>query len=121
MNYMKAKKYSFKEAKKIDLGTKLIYKYPTPTKEFDIGYMIVKGRHPEDSHNFIYEHTCQFVMYIIKGKGKFFVGGDTFSVSARDVVFVPKNTAFAAEGKFEYLTVDVPAFSPEQSEERSHE
>lgn len=45
---MKAIKYSASEVKKIDLDTKQIYKYPSPTKEMDIARMVVKGRHPKD-------------------------------------------------------------------------
>lgn len=114
---MKAKKYSPKETDKIDLGTKVIYKYSTPTKEMDIGRMVVKGRHPKKKNQFILEHDCQFVVYVIKGKGKIFAGDDTFSVRVGDVVFVPKENKFAVEGDLEYITVDVPAFYPEQHEE----
>jgi len=114
---MKAKKYTFKETNKIDLGIKIIYKYPSPSKRFDIAKMIVKGRHPQESNKFIIEHKCQFVIYVTKGKGKIYAGEDIFEVKVGDVVFVPTNNKFAAEGKMEYITVDVPAFFMEQSEE----
>jgi|SRR3989344_4453071 len=114
---MKPVKYSFGETNKIDLGTKVIYKYPTPTKEFDIARMVVSGRHPEGVNKFILEHGCSFVIYVIKGTGKIYAGEDVFEVKAGDVVFVPKENKFAAEGQMEYITVDVPAFYMEQSEE----
>jgi len=114
---MKAVKYSASEVKKIDLGTKVIFKYPTPTKEMDIARMVVKGRHPENKNSFLLEHVCNFVIYVIKGKGKIYAGEEMFGVEVGDVVFVPKENKFAAEGEMEYITVDSPAFFPEQSEE----
>ena len=97
--------------------SKIIYKYPTPTKNLDIGYMIVKGRHPKNPNTFIIEHECSFLIYIIKGKGTVYTGEQKFLIKEKDVVFVPANTKFAVEGNVEYVTVDSPAFHPEQSEE----
>ena len=33
---------------------------------------------PEKENHFILEHVCQFVMYIIKGQGKYYVGDEIF-------------------------------------------
>ena len=114
---MKPIKYCSTDTNKIDLRTKVIYKYPTPTKSFDIGLMVVNGRHPENPKTFILETDCSFVMYITKGAGQVFVGEDIFKVESKDVVFVPANYKFAVEGDFEYITFDSPAFYPEQSTE----
>ncbi len=114
---MKAQKYSFNQTKKIGFGTKVIYKYPTPTRDLDIGVMVVNGRHPEDPQTFILEHECQFVMYVTKGSGKVYAGEELFDVQEKDVIFIPSLTKFAVEGILEYVTVDSPAFFPEQSEE----
>ena len=114
---MKPQKYSFKDAHLIDLETKKIYKYPTPTKTLDIARMVVKGRHPKNNNTFIIEHKCQFVIYVMKGKGIIYAGNEKFSVGVGDVVFVRTENKFAVEGKLEYITVDSPAFYPEQSEE----
>lgn len=108
---MKPQKYSSNDTNKIDLETKIIYKYPTPTKDFDIAYMVVKGRHPEDKNTFIVESACQFFMYIVKGEGTVYAGNETFQVKEKDVVFIPTNTKFAVEGNFEYVTVDKPLFT----------
>ena len=114
---MKPKKYSASDTNKIDLGTKVIYKYPTPTKDMDISRMVVKGRHPWEKDRFILEHECSFVIYVINGGGLIFAGDEKFDVKVGDVVFVPKENKFAVEGNLEYITFDVPAFYPEQSEE----
>ncbi len=114
---MKPVKYTPKDTFKIDLGSKIIYKYPSPDKSVDIGLMIVKGRHPESQKKFILEHGCSFVMYITKGEGIVYAGDEKFDVTVGDVIFVPKENKFAVDGDFEYVTVDTPAFYPEQSEE----
>ncbi len=115
---VKPVKISAKEAKKIELGpTKTIYKYVLPTKLFDIAKMVVKGRHPEDPNKVILEKDCSFAMYVTKGEGKYLVNGEELAVTEGDVVFVPAGSTFACEGDFEYITVDVPAYYPEQSEE----
>src|SRR5665213_2200243 len=107
---MKPTKYSYSDTDKIDLGNKVIYKYPTPTKDFDVGIMVVDGRHPVNEGSFIIEKACSFVMYILKGSGKVYAGEDIFAVVEKDVVFVPSNHKFAIEGKLEYVTFDSPAY-----------
>jgi mannose-6-phosphate isomerase-like protein (cupin superfamily) len=57
------------------------------------------------------------VIYITKGSGIIYAGDEKYEVSVGDVVFVPTENKFAAEGDMEYVTVDTPAFYPEQSEE----
>ena len=114
---MKAVKYTQDDINKIDLGTKVIYKYPTPTDLMDIGRMVVSGRHPVDDSKFIVEHKCNFIMYITSGKGKVYAGEEIFEVKSNDVVFVPKKNKFAVEGEMEYITFDTPAFNLGQSEE----
>jgi mannose-6-phosphate isomerase-like protein (cupin superfamily) len=114
---MQPVKYSARDTVKIDLETKVIFKYPTPTKDFDVGYMILKGRHPKSPNAFIFENECSFVIYVLSGTGKIYAGDNTFEVVPKDVVFVPAKNNFAAEGDFEYVTFDSPAFLPEQSSE----
>lgn len=114
---MKPQKYSLKDTTKIDLGTKIIYKYPTPTRAFDVARMVVNGRHPKGKNTYILEHGCMFAMYIIKGKGKVYAGDNVFEVGVDDVIVVPTDNKFAVEGKMEYITFDIPAYYPEQSEE----
>jgi predicted enzyme related to lactoylglutathione lyase len=107
--------YSADETTLIDLGpTKQIHKYPSPTRQLDIGRMVINGRHPEKG--FVVEQGCDFVMYVTQGNGKYYVGDEVFEVKPGDVVFVPTGNKFAAEGEFEYITVDSPAFYPEQTE-----
>jgi mannose-6-phosphate isomerase-like protein (cupin superfamily) len=108
-------KYSRSDTELIDLGpTKKIYKYPSPTRSLDIGIMVLNGRHPESG--FVVEHDCEFVMYVTKGEGTFYVGDSIYKVKPGDAVFVPTDHKFAADGNFEYITVDSPAYYPGQTE-----
>lgn len=75
------------------------------------------GRHPKGKNTFVLEHGCMFVMYIIKGNGKVYAGESIFDVNVDDEVFVPTDHKFAVEGNLEYITFDLPAYYPEQSEE----
>jgi len=114
---MKPKKFTFKDARKVDLGTKVIYKYPTLSRLLELNHMKVNGRHPEKKDEYILEHDCQFIVYVIRGKGKIYAGDEVFSVKVSDAVYVPTENKFAAEGKnFEYITVETPAWYPEQAE-----
>ena len=113
---MKPRKYTLDDIRIVDLKTKIIYKYPTPTKKLEVNYMKVNGRHPEEKNKFIIEHKCQFVVYVTKGKGKIYAGNEIFEVKEGDVVFVPTNNRFAVEGKLEYVTFENPAWYPEQAE-----
>ncbi len=56
-------------------------------------------------------------MYIIKGKGVVYAGDEIFNVHVDDVMIVPIDNEFAVEGNMEYITFDLPAYYPEQSEE----
>ena len=114
---MKPQKFTFKDIKKIDLKTKIIYKYPTLSKLLELNYMVVNGRHPENKDEYVIEYDCQFVIYITKGVGKIYAGDEIFNVKIGDVVYVPTENKFAAEGNnFEYITIDTPAWYPEQAE-----
>lgn len=112
---MKPIKYTPSDTNKIDLGTKIIYKYPTSIKELDFSRMVITGRNPVTG--FLLEHDCQFFIYVTKGQGKVITNDEVIEVTVGDVVFVPKETKFAMEGDFEYVTAGTPAFYPEQAEE----
>ena len=101
---MKPIKYSSRESIIVNLGTKVIYKFPTQTKLFDLARMVVNGRHPENPKEFILESDCHFMIYVIKGKGKIYAGDKVFQVVVGDVIDVPPGNKFACEGKdFEYI------------------
>ena len=105
---MKPRKFTFEDTKKIDLGTKVIYKYPALSRLLELSHMVVNGRHPENKNEVIIEHDCQFIIYVTKGNGKIYAGGEVFEVKVGDTVYIPAENKFAAEGKdFEYLTVDL--------------
>jgi len=101
---MKSQKFTFKDAKKVDLGTKIIYKYPSLSKSSELNCMVVNGRHPEDKNEYIIERDCQFIIYVTKGNGKIYAGKEIFNVEVGDAVYVPTENKFAVEGNdLEYI------------------
>lgn len=114
---MKPRKFTFEDTKKVDLKTKVIYKYPSLSRLLELNYMVVSGRHPKNENEYIIEHDCQFIIYVTKGNGKIRAGGEIFDVKIGDAVYVPAENKFAAERKdFEYITVETPAWYSEQAE-----
>ncbi len=104
------------QAKIVDQGTKIIRKYTASDKQLEINHMILNGRTPEKKGTFLCETKLHFMVFVIKGKGKIFRGNEVFNVKEGDCIDVPPKTKFAAEGyDFEYITVESPAWYPEQA------
>lgn len=57
---------------------------------------------------------CNAAYLIIKGKGKFFVGGKDVAVSAGDLIYIPKGNWYQDSGKMTMLSFYSPAFYPGQ-------
>lgn len=105
-----------KQAKKVDLGNKFIFKYTSPSKDLEINHMIINGRHPENPDHFIWETECHFMIFVVKGEGTVYTDDKIFKVKKGDCVDFPPKTKFAIKGRnFEYLTVDTPAWFPSQA------
>lgn len=104
------------QAKIVDLGAKIIRKYTASDKRLEINHMILNGRTPEKEGTFLCETKVHFMVLVIKGKGKIFLGEEVFEASEGDCVDVPAGTKFAAEGNFEYITAENPAWYSEQAQ-----
>lgn len=104
------------KAKIVDKGAKKIRKYTAPDKQLEINHMILNGRTPEKEGAFLCETKVHFMAFVLKGKGKMYIGDEIYEVSGGDCVDVPPGTKFAAEGyNFEYITAESPAWYPEQA------
>lgn len=97
-------------------ANKTIKRYPSTSRVIEMNLMTLKGRSPINPDHFIYNTLVHFMVYVTKGTGVFYVDDAAFSASIGDVLDVPPKTRFAASGEgFEYVTVENPAFFPEQS------
>ena len=96
---MKPIKYSSDKASIINLGTKIIYKFPAQTKLFELSRMVVSGRHPENPKEFILESDCHFMIYVTKGSGKIYAGDDIFQVVAGMLLMFPRATSLRVKEK----------------------
>lgn len=104
------------EAKIVDQGSKIIKKYIAGDKQLEINRMILRGRTPAIDGTYLCETKVHFMSYVVKGRGKMVCGDDIFDVEQGDCVDVPAATRFAAEGNFEYITAESPAWYPEQAQ-----
>lgn len=104
------------QAKIVNLGTKIIKKYTSSDKQLEINHMTLNGRTPEKAGTFLCETKVHFMVYVIKGSGRMFCGEDIFEVSEGDSIDVPSGIKFAAEGSFEYITAESPAWYQEQAQ-----
>jgi mannose-6-phosphate isomerase-like protein (cupin superfamily) len=105
-----------KDARIVDLGTKVIEKYTAPDRSVEINHMTIHGRHPETPGQFIYETGIHWMLFVIRGTGNVYLDDETYTVSEGDAIDILPNTRFAAEGHdFEYITVENPAWYPEQA------
>lgn len=102
-------------AKIVDLGSKVIRKYTSHDEQLEINHMTLKGRTPEKEGMFLCETKVHFMVLVVKGKGKIFCGGLEYDVEEGDTLDVPAGTLFAAEGNFEYITAESPAWYKEQA------
>jgi mannose-6-phosphate isomerase-like protein (cupin superfamily) len=104
------------QAEIVDLGAKIIRKYTAFDKQLEVNHMVLNGRTPEESGAFLRETKVHFMAYVTKGNGKIFMEEEIFEVGVGDCVDVPPGTKFAAEGNFEYITAENPAWYPEQAQ-----
>jgi mannose-6-phosphate isomerase-like protein (cupin superfamily) len=103
------------QAKIVDQKTKIIRKYVAADKQLEINHMDLRGRTPEKEGAFFFETKVHFMAYVVKGEGKMFCDDEVFEVGEGDCLDVPAGTKFAAQGNFEYITAENPAWYPEQA------
>jgi mannose-6-phosphate isomerase-like protein (cupin superfamily) len=65
----------------------------------------VKGGHPA-----ILSTHSDRVYVVLNGTGSFDIDGRTHTVGEKDVVFLPKNTAYSYRGVMELFLVHAPGF-----------
>lgn len=100
----------------INQGKKIIRKYTAPDKQLEINHMILNGRTSEKEGEFMSETKIHFMTFVIRGNGKMYVGDEIFEVGRGDCIDIPPGTRFAAKGyDFEYITVENPAWYPDQA------
>lgn len=64
----------------------------------------------------IIEHKCDFIYYIIEGRGTFEINDQKEDVTVEDLVVIPAELKFTYKGKLKMLLITTPAFYPEQEE-----
>lgn len=64
----------------------------------------------------IIEHKCDFIYYVLEGKGYFEINGKKENCASGELVVIPAGSKFRYIGKLRMLLVTTPAFYPEQEE-----
>jgi mannose-6-phosphate isomerase-like protein (cupin superfamily) len=64
----------------------------------------------------IIEYKCDFIYYVLEGKGFFEINDTREDFSKGDLVVVPHGAKFTYKGKAKFLLVTGPPFYPEQEE-----
>lgn len=64
----------------------------------------------------IIEHKCDFVYYILQGRGTFTINHKEETCKAGDLVVVPAGSSFTYQGNLKMLLVTTPPFTPDQEE-----
>ena len=64
----------------------------------------------------IVEHLCDFIYYILEGKGHFEINGQKESFVKDDLIVIPADSKFTYKGNCKMLLITTPAFYLEQEE-----
>jgi len=64
----------------------------------------------------IIEHKCDFIYYILSGKGYFKINNQKENCIKGDLVVIPAGLKFYYVGRLKMLLITTPAFYPEQEE-----
>ena len=99
----------------MDENTEITDLFDAPEESnFDSVIFELDGYHPADTgRKKILNENSQKAYYVLKGRGKIFVGEEIFEIQEGEFVNVPKKTPHALEGKFKALIVTSPPFNPE--------
>lgn len=62
------------------------------------------------------EHECDFIYFILEGKGYFEINDCKEDCVKGDLIIVPAGSKFRYVGKLKMLLITTPAFYPEQEE-----
>lgn len=76
--------------------------------DFSAAYVEINGNH--GTLKCLNEDRIYFV---IEGEGRFVINGQESSITAQDLIFIPKNTPYNLIGNFRYLLICSPEYNPE--------
>jgi mannose-6-phosphate isomerase-like protein (cupin superfamily) len=82
-----------------------VHAYASGDDSLSASMIDVRGGHPA-----ILSTHSDRVYVVLSGTGTFDIDGKNYSVGERDVVFLPKNTAYSYRGEMELFLVHAPGF-----------
>ena len=105
--FKEPKEYSFQ---KVGIKGK---RFSAPVSK-KIGFCLIKTAKGHETK--IIEHKCDFIYYILRGKGSFEINGREENCSTGDLVVVPAGSIFTYKGNLKMGLITVPPFWSEQEE-----
>lgn len=88
--------------------------FPTQKLTNKTEYFLVTTEYGHETT--IIEHSCDYIYYILKGKGYFVINGKKESCRPGDLVVVPHGSAFTYKGKLTMIATSTPPYRAEQEE-----
>jgi len=64
----------------------------------------------------IIEHECDFIYYILEGKGHFKINGKKEQCETSDLVAIPQGSKFTYKGKLKMIATSTPPWREKQEE-----
>lgn len=108
--------YVIKEPKSISFSKVGITGKRFPSRELNnkAGFCLIETKTGHKTA--IIEHMCDFLYYILRGKGYFEINKKKENCAAGDLVIIPHGSVFTYKGNLKMLLVTTPPFYPEQEE-----
>ena len=102
-------KYSPISARRRQIDETLVIRdlFVNPRAAFDFVLAELNGVHPP-----VINKISDRAYFILSGAGTVRVGDAVFPVSEQDLVFIPKGTIHAVNGKLKYAIITSPPFDP---------
>lgn len=89
--------------------------YPVSDKDINVALVVITGRYPERGR--VMNEVCKEMAYIMEGRGKIVVEGETVELKEHDLILLQPGERFYWEGSLKMLVPCTPAWFASQHKE----
>ena len=89
-----------------------VYEYPMTNSEMNLAVAEITHRYPDSGYAI--NHKSSEMGYVLKGSGKLVTETHSVSLSAGDVVYIPRGEKYYWDGAITVVLPATPAWHPEQ-------
>jgi mannose-6-phosphate isomerase-like protein (cupin superfamily) len=94
--------------KKIDAAVEVTELFADPIAPFDVALITIDGK-----HGWRVNSAGGKAYLVLEGSGQVFVGDESVDVGPMDIVYIPQGARHGLKGRFRFLDIASPPFSPE--------